>query len=220
MINYLDTLDRQVTMAINGLNGAYMDHAMWMLTSVFSWVLMLLAFLWILRDKGWRGAVVTVVAVALTILFIDQLTSGLIKPTVARLRPSHNPALAATIHLVNGYQGGMYGFVSGHAANSFGLALIISLMVRHRHTMLAMILWAALQCYSRMYLGVHYLGDIICGTVLGLLVAWCIYRMMRFLSSRFTAFPAFPVFTSHDGITLAASVMITIMTIFIVAIFI
>lgn len=220
MITYLDNIDQQMTMAINGLNNAYMDQAMWMVSSLFSWVLMLIAFLWILRDKGWRGAVVAIVAVALTILIIDQLTSGFIKPTVARLRPSHNPLLAATIHLVNGYQGGMYGFVSGHAANSFGVALIISLMVRYRPAMLAMILWAMLQCYSRMYLGVHYLGDILCGTILGLLVAWGVFWLLRFLYSRFSAFPAIPTFTRQNGQMIVASVAVTVMTIFIIAIFI
>ncbi|MBO7608713.1 MAG: phosphatase PAP2 family protein [Muribaculaceae bacterium] len=220
MITYLDNIDQQVTMAINGFHVAYMDKAMWMLTSVFSWVLMLIAFLWILRDKGWRSALVAVVAVALTIVFIDQLTSGFIKPTVARLRPSHNPALAATIHLVNGYQGGMFGFVSGHAANSFGVAMIMGLMLRHRPAIIAMIIWAILQCYSRMYLGVHYLGDILCGTVLGLLVAWLVYWLLRFLYRKFSAFPAFPAFTRNDGKMIASSVVVTILTIFILAIFI
>lgn len=220
MINYLDTLDRQVTMAINGFNSAYMDNAMWMATSVMSWVLMLLAFLWILRNKGWRGAVAAIVAVALTILFIDQLTSGLIKSMVGRLRPSHNPALAATIHLVNGYQGGMYGFVSGHAGNSFGIALIMSLMLRYRPATIAMMLWAALQCYSRMYLGVHYMGDIVCGTILGLMVAAVVYWLMKFLYRRVGSFPAMPTFTRSDGQAMTASVLVTMLTIFITAIFI
>lgn len=219
MIQYLDTIDCRLTMAINGWNSAYADQAMWLVSSRLSWLLILIAFLFTLRNKGWRQAVIAIVAVALTVLIADQLSSGIIKPLVERLRPSHCPALASTLHTVNDYRGGMYGFASSHAANSFGIALIISLMMRSRPATTALTLWAMLQCYSRIYLGVHYLGDIAAGTIIGLLAAWVVYKILKWLYRHTPMCPQLPRFKPADGEMLTAAVAVTIITIFVSAIF-
>ena len=117
----------------------------------------------------------------------DFVSSGIIKPWVCRLRPTHEPALAGMLHLVNGYTGGMYGFVSSHAANTVACALLFSLLYRNKYATVALMLWVALNCYSRMYLGVHYPGDIIGGLLVGTLIAGMTYAVARHLLKRLDA---------------------------------
>ena len=116
------------------------------------------------------------------ILLADQLSSSLLKPLVARLRPTHNPEISDLIHTVRGYRGGLYGFVSSHAANAFAFAVFTSLVIRNRYYALTIALWAVLSAYSRIYLGVHYVGDVVCGAILGVLVAIVVYKL--FISSK------------------------------------
>ena len=218
MLTYLDTIDQQILLAINGFHAAYFDQAMWLVSNRLSWLLILLAFLWALRSKGWRHAAVAIAAIALTVLIADQVSSGLIKHAVERLRPTHQPALAGMVHIVNGYTGGKYGFVSSHAANAFGVALIIGLLMRSQPALWALMGWAVLQCYSRMYLGVHYLGDIIGGMVVGLLAAWLVYGLLTMASKRWPTKVSVN-FSANDGRTMAHAVAVTVVFIAIFAAF-
>ena len=123
-------------------------------------------------------------AVGVVILIADQVSASIIKPLVGRLRPSRNPDLQSTIHLVNGYRGGMFGFVSSHAANCFGIALFLAFLFKNRAFTWLMIAWASLMCYSRIYLGVHYPGDIVCGAILGVTAAAIVYYLMKWLGKK------------------------------------
>ena len=133
---------------------------------------------WMWRKWGVQSLYV-VAGIALCILLADQLSSSLLKPLVARLRPTHNPEISDLIHTVRGYRGGLYGFVSSHAANAFAFAVFTSLVIRNRYYALTIALWAVLSAYSRIYLGVHYVGDVVCGAILGVLVALVVYRVFR-----------------------------------------
>lgn len=103
-----------------------------------------------------------------------------------RLRPCHNPEIASLVHLVDGC-GGQYGFLSSHATNSFALAWFTGLLYKrhYKYTLSLMLIWAALVSYSRIYVGVHYLGDILCGAILGSTVGILVYYLMRFCSRKF-----------------------------------
>jgi undecaprenyl-diphosphatase len=138
-----------------------------------------------LLHKNRRHALLVIAMLAVAVLVADQVSSGLIKHLVERLRPTHDPSLENAVHVINGYRGGLYGFVSSHAANFFAIATLVSFIMRHRLVAIALYGWALVQCYSRMYLGVHYPGDILGGIVVGLLAGWLVWCLMRWIQHRF-----------------------------------
>ena len=172
-------LDKVLTLAINSCHSLFFDNFFYIYTQTWTWLpLVLLLLVWMWRKWGVRSLYV-VAGIALCILLADQISSSLLKPWVARLRPTHNPEIADLIHTVRGYRGGLYGFVSSHAANAFAFAVFTSLVIRNRYYTLTIALWAVLTAYSRVYLGVHYVGDVVCGAILGVLVALVVYRVFR-----------------------------------------
>lgn len=130
MIDWLNTIDTQVFLALNGLHAPYFDAFMKLFTGKWIWVPMYAAVLFaVVRNYRWRQTLAVLVCVALAITIADQVCATLIRPEVCRLRPS-NPAnpLSEMVHIVGGYRGGSYGFPSCHAANSFALASFLILL--------------------------------------------------------------------------------------------
>lgn len=177
MIEYLDQIDKQVLLYLNGMHAPFLDTFMWYVSKTATWSLMLLALIIMLFRKNWRQALFVIVAITLTITLADQISSGIIKNLVERFRPTHSPEIGSLVHLVNGYKGGLYGFVSSHAANTIGVALFISLLFKRRYLTITLFFWATLVSYSRIYLGVHYLGDILGGICVGLLSGAIVYHL-------------------------------------------
>jgi len=217
MLEFLNDIDADALLAINGLNDAFQDVFWWMVSAKWSSALLLLAILWILLHQNRRHALLAVVMIALAVLLADQVSSGLIKHLVERLRPTHDPSLENAVHVINGYRGGMYGFVSSHAANFFAVGTLLTLVMRHRLVAFSLFTWALLQCYSRMYLGVHYPGDILGGLLVGLLVGWLVWQLMRWIQRRWH----FPVgyYTRSDAAIMATSLVVTILTLLAIALF-
>ena len=180
MIEYLDSIDKQLLLALNGMHNGFMDTFMWYVSKTATWSLMCLVLLYILLKKNWRQAIFIVIGIALTITLADQISSGLIKEAVERFRPSRSPEIGNLVHVVNGYRGGMYGFVSSHAANTMGVALFVSLLFSNRIVTCSLFFWAVLVSYSRIYLGVHYPGDILGGTCVGLLCGYIVYVLYKY----------------------------------------
>lgn len=149
----------------NGMHNAFFDKVMWVISSKYFWVpfYVLLAFYFV-RRLGWRRALVCILLIGLVVTLADQTCSHLIRPIVQRMRPS-NPdnALSQYIHIVNGYRGGRFGFPSCHAANCFSLAILTAVFMRVRWLTATMFAWAVTVSYSRIYLGVHYPGDLLSG---------------------------------------------------------
>ena len=209
MLEYLNDIDTDALLAVNGLHDMFQDAFWWMVSAKWSSALLLLALVWILLHQNRRHALLMLVMLAFTVLVADQVSSGLIKHLVERLRPTHDPSLDNMVHVINGYRGGMYGFVSSHAANFFAVATLLSFVMRHRLVTCSLFTWALLQCYSRVYLGVHYPGDIMGGIVVGVLVGWLLWCLMRWIQHRWRLPQGH--YTRPDATIMASSVAITVL---------
>jgi undecaprenyl-diphosphatase len=174
ILDFFKGIDKDVLLYINGHNSPFMDRVMDAISGRFTWIpLYILLAIMIIRDYR-KGAILIIIFAVIAIVLSDQ-ASNLIKDHFMRLRPSHTPGLMGQLHYVkdsNGdpYMGGMYGFVSNHAANAASLAIYIILLSRRRFVTIGMIVWVILLCYSRVYLGVHYPSDVICGVLLGIFI--------------------------------------------------
>lgn len=208
MLEYLNDIDTTALLAINGWNGTFQDFLWWMVSAKWASLLMALALLWVLLHQNRRHALLVLAMFVLAFVVADQLSSGVIKHLVERLRPTREPALNNLLHIVNDYRGGMYGFVSSHAANSFAAATLLALVIRYRVVTLSIFSWAVLQCYSRVYLGVHYPGDILGGIVVGVLVGWLVWRLMRWIERRWRLPKGY--YTRTDAMVMASSFAVTV----------
>lgn len=179
MIDTLAGMDSQLLLGLNQFHCGFMDEFMMLFSSRWVWVPMYASLLYLLwRVFPPRAVVVALVAVAVDITLSDQTCATLIRPVVQRLRPSNlqNP-LSELVHVVHNYRGGPYGFPSCHAANSFALAVMMSLLLRRRWFTVFIFIWAVLNSYSRIYLGVHYPGDLLAGAVAGSIIAALCYLL-------------------------------------------
>jgi len=179
-MDYLASIDEKIFLYLNGLHAPWLDPIMMAITRTVTWLpLFILLTCLIIKDFRQKSWIVLAVLAAV-ILLADQVTSGLMKPLFERPRPSHEPALRKVIHLVDGYKGGIYGFASSHAADTFGTTFFLwSLLSKKRKWIVFIFLWPILASYSRIYLGVHYPGDILAGGFVGWLVGWLGIRLFR-----------------------------------------
>ena len=176
----MNNLDVDILLWINGHGNAWLDELMWIISRsrTWIWLYVLLAGLIVYRFRNWKTILLILVGFGIAIGLSDFITSGLIKPIVCRLRPTHEPAIDP-IRLVHDYVGGRYGFCSSHAANTMACALLFSLLYRNKIATASLMTWVALNCYSRMYLGVHYPSDIMAGLLVGALLAACCYWAIK-----------------------------------------
>ena len=142
----------------------------------------------VLKNNNARRYLILLGLTFLLVVVSDRFSSGLCKPFFHRLRPSHDPSMEGLVDLVNNYRSGMYSFISGHATNTFAIAIYFSLIFRNRLTTVVMFSWALLSSYSRIYLGLHYPGDILAGAVSGSLIGTGFYYIYQSLTRRFTVF--------------------------------
>lgn len=184
-IQRLIDIDKQVMLALNGSDSLYMDGVMKIYTSTVVWIpVALVLFFVVLKNNTPRISLLVVLGVALTILASDQVSSALIKPLVGRLRPSHDPEFMHLIDTFNGYRSGSFSFTSSHACNSFAIFMFVSLLIRNKVVSLSMLAWACINSYSRIYLGVHFPGDILCGALLGTVIGSITYLLYQFMHRR------------------------------------
>ena len=170
----MEALDQDILFLINGANFPFLDNLMSLISGKLTWLPLYLILLYEFyrRMKFSKHFLAFLITVGLTFFLTDFCCSHLIRPIFMRLRPVciDNP-IHTMVHAVEGYRAGeSYGFPSCHASNTFGLATLVWLYLRERWTTIAMFSWAIIMCYSRVYLGVHYPGDVICGALLGLVI--------------------------------------------------
>ena len=184
MLEQLLHIDTEILLAINGWHAPWADQLMWIVSKKTTWFALYGLLIGLLINRYHKpsdnavcclkkvpACVVMIVVIALAVGTADFIASGILKDWVARPRPTRVPELEGMLHLVNGYKSGQYGFVSSHAANTMAVALLFSLIWRNKIATVGLMLWVAANCYSRMYLGVHYPTDILGGLIVGSLVA-------------------------------------------------
>ena len=191
MLEQLLHIDTEILLAINGWHAPWADTLMWIISAKATWIplyLLLIGLLvWryrkpVMTSVKWLqkvpACVVMIAMIGLAVGAADFIASGILKELVARPRPTRVPELEGMLHLVNGYRSGRYGFVSSHAANTMVCALLFSMIWRNKIATVGLMLWVAANCYSRMYLGVHYPLDILGGLMVGCLVAMTAYVLL------------------------------------------
>lgn len=185
----LEAIDRSIVLWINGMHSPWADKFMWIVSGKITWIplYVLLLFLFA-RAYGWGKAGFFLISVTVAVTLSDQISVHLFKDMFLRYRPSHHAELTNVLHFypiseTDYYKGGMYGFVSSHAANFMVVCLMAVLALRktYRWLSIPLIVIFLLVCYSRMYLGVHYASDLIGGALIGALIA---YPMHRFVVTR------------------------------------
>jgi undecaprenyl-diphosphatase len=179
-------LDRRLLLFLNGFHHPALDSFMYYASDTVAWIPLYLLLLALIFRKYKIDGWFVLIGAAITILLADQITSSIMKPFFARLRPSQEPSLVGLVHLVKGYKGGLFGFASSHAANTFGVALFVWLILKPFYkSVVWLFLWAALMSYTRIYLGVHYPGDILVGAIVGLLCGWIAFQFTLWLIARY-----------------------------------
>ena len=183
-------LDRRLLVWLNSFHADWLDPVMYWTSQTLFWLPLYLFLLgMIIKDfkKEWW---VPFIGILVTILLADQITASIMKPYFMRLRPSQEPTLVGIIHLVkdyNGeiYRGGMYGFASSHAANTFATATFFTLLFRPTHRWITwLFLWAACMTYTRIYLGAHYPGDILVGGIVGVASAFAGFKVYQWIRKK------------------------------------
>lgn len=180
LLEHLDAWDRSLFLAINGLHSSFSDAVMSQVSEPLTWIPVYLLLLFLLKQRfGWNGLAWSVPVIALMVLCSDSGSVVLFKNTVQRLRPSHVEALNGSIHLLTDdkgeiLRGGSFGFVSSHASNHFAIAVFMIGVLHGSLRGLAPVLigWAVVIGYSRIYLGMHYPGDVLVGALYGVLIGW------------------------------------------------
>ena len=181
MFNELIHIDQSWLLAINGAHCGVMDQVMWYISQAWVWIPLYVVLIGLLIWRfGWKWGLVYTVALVAAVGLSDWISSGVIKHLVCRPRPTHEPALEGLVHVVNGYVGGLYGFVSSHAANTMSLAVLFGLIWNKiNHQAWWLLSYVVVNCYSRMYLGVHYPGDILGGLLVGTVMAFVVYGLLN-----------------------------------------
>ncbi len=180
MLEKLLHWDRELLLAINGANAPWLDQVMIVISWKHSYLIYLIVLAIIYKRSTLKQAGIVVLGAAITYVLDDNISTRVFKNNFERLRPSHDPSLEGLLNLPDGAHG-QFGFISSHAANHFGLAMFFAL-VFHRYYPKAFpwfFIFPIVVVYSRVYLGLHFPGDVICGGLLGILVGWITFRVIN-----------------------------------------
>ncbi len=182
MIEWLEEIDRALFLKLNGLHQPWLDQPMYYMSEQLFWIPVYLGLLYLIfRTYDWKVMLLSLVGIVVVVGLGDRISVELFKNVFQRYRPSRNMELVDLVHTVNDYHGGLYGFVSSHATNFFGIATFVYLLIYREFPKIAfgVIFWAALIAYTRIYLGVHYPADIAVGGILGIGIGYFVYRLFK-----------------------------------------
>lgn len=171
-------IERDFFLWLNNGHTSYMDVFMFIYSGKFVWIPLVIVCLGVFTYKvKWQEAVLLVFAAVLVGVLCDQISASVVKPFFERLRPTHHPDFKDYVEIVKGYRGGRLGFVSSHATNGFGIVVLSSLLFRFRLYTIVILSWALVTCYSRIYLGVHFVTDVVGGILLGSVMGLVTYNL-------------------------------------------
>ncbi|MFU8844385.1 MAG: phosphatase PAP2 family protein [Bacteroidales bacterium] len=185
MIEQLKHWDEQLFLFFNGYHNEFWDFVMYWASEKYIWIPLYALFFYLLL-KHFQKHAIPIILLVIVLIFLTDQSSVWIKNSVERLRPCHEPELDGMVHLVKEKCGGAYGFISSHAANHFGIAVFLSLIFNKKIRFITslLILWAIFVSYSRIYLGVHYPGDLLSGAIVGILSGWIVFKSGQLLCLR------------------------------------
>ncbi len=189
-MDFILNADKELLLLINGLHTSFLDGFMWQMSNSRIWIPLYLAIIFLIFKKfNFRTASYLFFFLLVSVSASDWISVHLFKEVFDRLRPSHSPDLVGLLHLhqeAHGefYKGGLYGFVSSHAANSFSLALFSSLIFQNKIYTWSIFVWAFTVSYSRIYWGVHYPTDIFGGALLGIFISVFFFKLFLFFKNK------------------------------------
>ncbi len=196
----LTDIDRSVLAFFNGSDSLFVDNLAVILTSGLTWIPLYLSLLYVVikNNETMKQIMLVIGCVILSIVLSDGVADFIVKPMVERLRPSNDPLIKYTVNVVEGIRGNSYSFFSAHASNTFCIAMFFSLLVRNKVFVVTMVSWSLINCWTRMYLGLHYPSDILVGLIWGGVsgsLAYYIYiksylriyKDFNYISSRYTS---------------------------------
>ena len=179
MIDFLTRIDTELFLFLNGLHVDWLDPVMTFISGKITWAPFYIVLLFLVIKNYKKQSIIIIIGIILLIVCSDQVSSGIFKPIFERPRPCHNEAIKDLVYLPNGHCGGAYGFISSHACNTFALATFLTLILKKHYQKIAyvMFIWATLVAYSRIYMGVHYPGDVIAGAAVGAIIGVIIAKI-------------------------------------------
>ena len=175
----IQDMDMQVLSLFNGSDNIMLDQMVQILTSGLTWIpLYVMLFFVVMRNNETMWQIALVVGSAIfCVLFADGLVDGIIKQLAERWRPSNDPTFKYMVQVVDDIRPKGYSFCSAHAANTMSLAIFFSLLVRSKLLTITLVIWSLINCWTRLYLGVHYPSDILCGMIIGIIVGILVYLL-------------------------------------------
>jgi undecaprenyl-diphosphatase len=184
MLEKIKELDTDLLIYLNGLGSETYDKFWLIITSQLNWTpVFLLMFFLIYRKIGGKQTLYLLLFIAVLIAFTDQ-TTNLFKTTFQRLRPCNNPEINTIIRVVQSRKS--YSFFSGHAANTMAVATFLFMVLKRHFKYLGFLfLWPLIFAYSRIYLGLHYPGDILTGYFFGALFGFLMFKVYQNLKPKY-----------------------------------
>ena len=184
MIEFLQDIDRQLLLDINGSDSLYLDRLVRTLTNGLTWIPLYLSLFYMVmkNNDNFRRLLLVLGGAGVCVLLAGTVDDAIVKPLVARWRPTHDPQIGILVDIVDGYRGGKYGLFSAHASNTMSIATFFCWLARSRRLSIALVIWSLVNCWTRMYLGVHFPGDILVGLIWGITVGTGVYFLYRRLT--------------------------------------